>query len=65
MKNYRDALLDRMIRLYGFEHPVVINFAQMCGQYTEGAWARHWDECLRVLVEAHEEDPQIDDEEDE
>lgn len=26
----REQLLDRMIKIYGFEHEIVIDFARMC-----------------------------------
>lgn len=46
----REQLLDRMIRLYGFEHPIVIDFAKAMerGISTES---------LRVMVECHEACP--------
>ena len=43
-----------MIHLYGFENPMVIQFADMCERYANSAWN---DEVLRLLVEAHEADP--------
>ena len=50
----REQLLDRMIRIYGFEDPIVIQFAEMCEKYGNSAWN---DEILRLLVEAHEANP--------
>lgn len=51
MTEYREKLIDRMIRIYGFEHPVVIHFAEMC----EDSW---WmDEVLETVVKSHEENP--------
>ena len=44
----REELLTRMIRMYGFEHAAVIQFAQL--METEVS-----DETLRVIVESHEE----------
>lgn len=51
MNEMRENLLDRMIRIYGFEHEVVIEFARMCESdaYT--------DKDLEVLVKCHEENP--------
>lgn len=50
----RENLIDRMIRIYGFEHPIVIQFAKLCERmaYTEAN-----DKALMTLVEAHEENP--------
>lgn len=50
----RENLIDRMIRIYGFEHPIVIQFAELCErmEYTEAN-----DKALMTLVEAHEENP--------
>ena len=50
----RENLIDRMIRIYGFEHPIVIQFAELCErmEYTEAN-----DKALMTLVEIHEEDP--------
>ena len=44
----REQLLDRMIRIYGFEHEVVIEFARMCES------DNFTDKDLEVIVEAHE-----------
>lgn len=57
----REELLTRMIRIYGFEHEEVINFAELMESNIS-------DEHLEILVECHEEypitDPWEDDEED-
>lgn len=47
----REQLLDRMIRIYGFEHEVVIEFARMCES------DNLTDKDLEVIVEAHEANP--------
>ena len=47
----REQLLDRMIRIYGFEHEVVIEFARMCES------DNFTDRDLEVIVEAHEANP--------
>ena len=47
----REQLLDRMIRIYGFEHEVVIEFARMCES------DNFTDKDLEVIVEAHEANP--------
>lgn len=50
----RENLIDRMIRIYGFEHPIVIQFAELCERmaHTEAN-----DKVLMTLVKTHEEDP--------
>ena len=57
----REELLTRMIRIYGFEHEEVINFAELMESNIS-------DKHLEILVECHEEypitDPWEDDEED-
>lgn len=51
MTEYREKLIDRMIAIYGLEHPVVIHFAEVC----EDKW---WmDEVLETVVKSHEENP--------
>ena len=58
----REQLLDRMIRIYGFEHEIVIEFARMCKEWlpTESN-----DKALEILVKCHEENPVgFDDDED-
>ena len=55
----REQLLDRMIRIYGFEHGIVIDFAKMCETYPQG---EQWDKALRVLVECHEASPYFEEE---
>lgn len=51
MNEMRERLIDRMIRIYGFEHEVVIEFAFMCEKdyFT--------DRDLEVIVERHEANP--------
>ena len=51
MTEYRKNLIDRMIRIYGFEHPLVIDFCKLC----ESAWMS--DKALTTTVECHEEYP--------
>ena len=51
MNSYRESLVDRMITLYGYEHPVVIDFAKL---------AESWqgdEKVLRIIVESHESFP--------
>lgn len=56
--NKREKLLDRMIRIYGFEHELVIEFAEMIEN------PKYKTEILETLVKCHEAHPQITDEED-
>ena len=53
----KEKLIDRMVRIYGFENPIVIEFCRMCerGEIIE--------ELLELIVEAHEKCPQFGDEE--
>ena len=62
MSELREKLLDRMIRMYGMEHEIVISFAKLCETWDNGGI---WDEALETLVKAHEEFPQIEDEDEE
>lgn len=50
----RENLIDRMIRIYGFEHPVVIQFAELCERMAD---TEENNKTLMLLVEAHEEYP--------
>lgn len=45
----REELLTRMIHLYGFEHPAVVQFASLMESEMVD------DETLRIIVESHEE----------
>lgn len=56
MSELREQLVDRMIRIYGFEHPIVIDFCKMCEGWENNAWN---DRVFEILVQAHEEYPQI------
>ena len=50
----REQLLDRMIRIYGFEHEIVIEFARMCEEWLP---TENNDKALETLVKCHEENP--------
>lgn len=54
MNAYRENLADRMIAIYGLENPIVIQFVEMCEEWEVNDWN---DAILRILVEAHEEEP--------
>ena len=51
MSKFRESLIDRMIAIYGMEHPAVIEFAQLCESYAD---TPHMDWCLMVLLDSHE-----------
>lgn len=55
----REKLVDRMIRIYGFENPLVIQFAEMCESWEDNDWNNT---CLTTLVKAHEASPILNDE---
>lgn len=65
MNDFRKELLDRMIRIYGFEHEIVIQFAKACEAYTTPETSAYWDKILKFLVEGHEVNPYFPDEEEE
>lgn len=52
----RDELLTRMIRIYGFEHKCVIEFAKLMEN------KNFTDEMLAEIVKSHEEFSQIEEE---
>ena len=51
MNRYRESLVDRLIALYGYEHPAVIDFAKLA-EYWRGD-----EKVLRIIVESHESFP--------
>ena len=55
MNELREKLIDRMIRIYGFEHKMVVDFAKLC----ESTWIS--DKALTTMVECHEEYPVTED----
>ena len=63
MNEFRNQLLDRMIRIYGFEHPLVVSFAEMCEKYTDEKSSAYWDKCLETVVDCHEKNPYFPEEE--
>lgn len=54
MSLYRESLVDRMIQIYGFESPIVIDFCEFCED------ENFTDDALTVVVESHELYPVID-----
>ena len=56
MKEKLEKLLDRMIRVYGFENPYVIRFAKQC----ENCSSDEEVSALEFVVTLHERDPLIE-----
>ena len=54
MTKFRESLIDRMCRIYGFEKPIVIECARLCEYWEENAWNN---KLLTILVEVHEAEP--------
>lgn len=54
MNTMRKNLIDRMIKIYGSEHPSVIWFTDLCERWKD---TKEDDKVLRIIVEAHEEFP--------
>ena len=57
MNTMRENLIDRMVKIYGFEHPIVIRFAKLCESMEDNAI---YDTILRLAVESHEEFPVLE-----
>ena len=56
----REELMNRMIRLYGFENPITIDFCRLCEEWPN---TEAYDNALATLVKCHEEAPQCFEEE--
>ena len=50
----REELMNRMIRLYGFESPITIDFCRLCEEWPN---AEAYDRALARLVKGHKEAP--------
>ena len=57
MNTMRKNLIDRMVKIYGFEHPSVIWFADLCERWKD---TKDNDKVLRIIVESHEEFPVLE-----
>ena len=57
MNTMRKNLIDRMVRIYGFEHPSVIWFVDLCERWKD---TKENDKVLRIIVESHEEFPVLE-----
>lgn len=55
MTAYRENLVDRVIHVYGYEHPMTVRFAQMCEILDNTA---ENDQALADLVQDYEKAPQ-------
>ena len=53
----RKNLIDRMIKIYGFEHTSVIWFTDLCERWED---TKENDKVLRIIVESHEEFPVLE-----
>lgn len=58
MSEYRKQLVDRMIRIYGYENEIAIKFCEVCEQNPDDT---EWDRVCELLVSSHEKFPQIED----
>ena len=56
----REKLIDRMVHIYGFENPIVIEFCKLCEAWKD---IEDYDRLLEVIVISHEAYPQLDNEE--
>ena len=52
MNKIREQLTDRMIRLYGFESPITIDFCRLCEEWPD---TEAYDNTLTTLVKCNEE----------
>ena len=50
----REELMNRMIRLYGFESPITIDFCRLCEEWAD---TEAYDNALARLVKCNEETP--------
>lgn len=58
----REKLIDRMVHIYGFENPIVIQFCKLCERLED---TEEKNTLLKVIVESHEEYPQFNTEDEE
>mgnify|MGYP004443145677 CR=1 FL=1 len=58
----REKLIDRMIHIYGFENPIVIEFCKLCEKWKDD---KEKDKFLEVIVKSHEEFPDFGNEDEE
>lgn len=60
MTERRQKILDRMIKIYGFEHQLVIDYATLCENFPQEEWA---DSLLLEGIMNHEKNPKIESDE--
>lgn len=53
MNDKRKKMVDKMIKLYGFESPITIEFAGLCERYADNPFC---DVMLEILVAAHQQE---------
>lgn len=58
----REQLIDRMIRIYGFENPIVIGFCKLCEVWDD---TNENDKLLEEIVKLYEKYPNYNNEEEE
>ena len=54
MTSFRENLIDRMIRIYGYESKITINFCRICETWEDNSWNN---KCLSIMVQSHEAAP--------
>jgi len=59
MTKARENFINAMIRIYGFENPIVIDFCKLCESLPQD---EAHDKVLRTLVIVHEECPIFEEE---
>lgn len=62
MTRLREVLIERLIRIYGFEHKIVRDFCNLCEIFSNDELH---DNILVSIVSAHEHHPQMGEEENE
>ena len=58
----REQLIDRMIRIYGFENPIIIRFCKLCEVWDD---TEEMNRSLEMIVKSHEKYPNYNNEEEE
>lgn len=58
----REKLIDRMIHIYGFENPIIIEFCRLCEKWEDTEEMNHH---LEMIVKSHEKYSNFNNEEEE
>ena len=53
----REKLIERMVHIYSFENPIVIEFCKLCEAWKD---IEDRERLLETIVKSHEEFPQLD-----